>query len=274
MAWTFEYRCSLHVCSDIPVRPGIRRYPQHAARPSGRTKWQVPALSDIVRQQTRENKRTKQRTLNPLARHRRSRTRRRRRATATGTEPRAARLSADGCVPTQRRIELVRHPGREAGTAQVTPIFDPSPSPAPAGEVHARSVAGTRQVHHRSPGTGKAGSGSVRSGSVTGHREPRHPDPVRPAALDEAARRTNPGVGGAFPAEVPARHPAVRIGCARLPPDLATERGPRPGITGDLSGSGRPITGPDGCPCQGSERFGEPLAPLPRQSDPATRPGS
>jgi hypothetical protein len=128
-----------------------------------------------------------QRTLNPLARHRRSRTRRRRRGTATGTEPRAARLSADGCVPTQRRIEPVRHPGSEAGTAQVTPIFDLSPSPAPAGEVHARSVAGTRQVHHRSPGTGQAGSGSV-----TGHREPRHPDPVRPAALDEAARRTNP----------------------------------------------------------------------------------
>ena len=115
-------------------------------------------------------------------RHRRSRTRRRRSA-ATGAEPRAARSSADGCGSAQRRIEPARHPGREAGTAQVTPISDLSPSPAP-----------------------------------------------------------------------------VRMGGARLPPDLATERRPR--ITGDLSGPGRPITGPDDCPCQESERFGEPHAPF------------
>jgi hypothetical protein len=43
----------------------------------------------------------------------------------------------------------------------VTPIFDLSPSPASADEVHVRSVAGTRQVHHRSPGTSQAGSGSL-----------------------------------------------------------------------------------------------------------------
>ena len=37
--------------------------------------------------------------------------------------------------------------------------------------------------------------------------------------------------------------------------------GPHPGITGDLPGPGKPITGPDDYRYRGSERFGEPLAP-------------
>jgi hypothetical protein len=158
-------------------------------------------------------------------------------------------------VLVQWRIEPTRHTGRVAGTVQVTLIFDLPPSPAPADEVHARSVAGIRQVHHRSAGTGPA-----ESESVAGHRGPRHPDPVWPAALSEVTQRTTRCVGGAFPAEV--QPDARRSGWEpRLPADPATMRGPHPGITGDLPGHGKPVTGPDGHRYRRSKRFGEPLAP-------------
>jgi hypothetical protein len=171
-------------------------------------------------------------------RHRRSRTRHR--STATGAEPRAARSSADGCVSLSDALTSRRHLRRPAR-------YTPGPS-----QVRARSITG-----HRGP----ARPGAFRSGSgpVTGHRGPRHPD---------AGAIRCPGRGGVANPPVSARYQrkfrpgARRSGwAARLPPDLATERGPRPGITGDLSGPGRPITGPDDCPSQESERFGEPLAP-------------
>jgi hypothetical protein len=40
---------------------------------------------------------------------------------------------------------------------QVALILDFPPSPASTGEVHAMSVAGTRQVHQRSAGSGPIG---------------------------------------------------------------------------------------------------------------------
>jgi hypothetical protein len=131
--------------------------------------------------------------------------------------------------------------GRRRGTRQDRRRYTPGPS----------QVTGDR------PGREPFGPGA---GPVTGQREPRHPDPVRPAAPGRGCGANHPRClrvtsGSSGPA------PRVRVDGARLAPDLATERGPRPGITGDLPVPGTPITGPDGCPCQGSERFGEPLAP-------------
>jgi hypothetical protein len=58
---------------------------------------------------------------------------------------------------------------------------------------------------------------------VTGHRGPRQPARCGYCPERGGAART-PGAGDAFPAEVQARRPAIRMGSARLPADLATGR--------------------------------------------------
>ena len=83
---------------------------------------------------------------------------------------------------------------RRRGTRQVRRRYTPGPS----------QVTGDR------PGREPFGAGADRSPD-TASRAIR--TPVRPAALDEAAWRTTPGVC-ALPAEVPARRPAVRMGGA------------------------------------------------------------
>jgi hypothetical protein len=177
------------VCSVFARLPGTRRQDLTSIDTETAVAVHNPALrgtesTDLI---------PEQRTLNPRVRHRRSHARRRS-SRATGVEPRAARPSTDGCVPAQRHMEPARHPGREAGTAQVTPIFDLSPSPGPTGEVHAMSVAGTRQAHHSSPETGQAGSLSVRE--RTGHRPPRAaPSGPRCGPLPWTRRRSPPTCG-------------------------------------------------------------------------------
>ena len=99
---------------------------------------------------------------------------------------RAAYLHSDDLDEPVSRAELLRR--AEAGDVIVIDVrpteeyaaahipgavsipFDLPPSPAPADEVHARSIAGIRQVHQRSTGTGR-----TESGSVTGYRGPRQP---------------------------------------------------------------------------------------------------
>ncbi len=65
VVYTCPHRCSLHVRSDVPVRPGSTRYPPPAADTRNRTEWQVPAGPGISRHQFRKNNQIEQRTLNP-----------------------------------------------------------------------------------------------------------------------------------------------------------------------------------------------------------------
>jgi hypothetical protein len=131
----------------------------------------------------------------------------------------------------------------------------PPPGHVPADEVHARSVAGIRQVHHRSAGTSPA-----ESESVAGHRGPRHRDPAWPAALSRATQRTTRCADGAFPAEVQAG--TRRSGWEpHIPADPAIMRGrtQESPVTSPTTASPSPSR--DDYRYRGSQRFGEPLAP-------------
>jgi len=149
--------------------------------------------------------------------------------------------------------------------SQVTLIFDLAPSPHLAGEVHARSVAGMRQVHHRTAGNGRAGSGSA-----PGHRRPPHPDPLRAycPGRDDAMRppwsRRRAASGG------PGWRPAIRKGATPSGRILQPRCGPHPGITGGLLGPSQTVTAVDGYRNPQSKRFGEPLL-LPRIRPPCVR---
>jgi hypothetical protein len=57
VVWTFRHRCSLHVRSDVPVRPVSTRYPQPAPDTGNRTERQVTARIVITRHQIREKNR-------------------------------------------------------------------------------------------------------------------------------------------------------------------------------------------------------------------------
>jgi hypothetical protein len=118
-------------------------------------------------------------------------------------------VCADGAVLAQRRTEPTRHLAGWLRLVQGALIFDLLLSPAPAGEVHARSVAGIPQVHHPTAGTGRAGSGPV-----PGHRRPGYPDPVWPAALGEMTQRT-PGRRRRAASRGSGRRPAIRKGAVR-----------------------------------------------------------
>jgi hypothetical protein len=143
-------------------------------------------------------------------------------------------------VPAQQRVEPVRHPGRVAGTAQVTSIFDLPPSPAPAGEVPARSVAGTHQVHHRSPGNwpGRARFGPRRSGHWPPRAAPSGPGaarcPGRSGAGSRPRRRRRVPGGSSGPA--PGGQDERRAPSARS----CDASAPRPGITGGILGPAGP----------------------------------
>jgi hypothetical protein len=120
----------------------------------------------------------------------------------------------------------------------------------PADEVHARSVAGIRQVHHRTSGTSRAGSGSV-----PGHRRPRIRTqcgycPGRDDATSQpmSAARCQEAQAGARRSRRAPRRPADPATMLRA--TLRNRRCPR-----------RPVTAPDGYHNPYSERFGEPLLP-------------
>ena len=135
-------------------------------------------------------------------------------------------------------------------TAQVMGLFDLSPSSAPSREVHERSTAGTSRVNERSADTGAVGHAG-------------------PCCAGMAAQRTRHGAGSTVPLPSKATPPYQQgsRGCPRI---LWAMRRPDRRLTSDLPGPGG-----DGGPSRSrSKRFGEPLTPRPRQSDPATRPGS
>ena len=150
---------------------------------------------------------------------------------------------------------------------QVTLIFDLPPSPAPAGEVHAGSVAGIRQVHHKTAGDRagweRTGLGADRS-LASADRAIRTQCALLTRARSPTSypgRRRRAASGGS------GRRPAISKGAAPSGGSLRPCRGPRPGNTGPLA---KPVTPADGHRNPESERSGEPRPPPSRPGDPPT----
>lgn len=136
-------------------------------------------------------------------------------------------------------------------------------------EVHERSTAGTPQVSKRPAETGAA----------TANREPVHPWPAVAFCRPSVPRWRGLLPWSGSPHEAPRRQPARFRPRPRRYPGTSRVLAPAADPAGHAGQTASPPVSfwgwRDSGPSRSrSQRSGEPLAPLPRQSDPATRPGS